>query len=84
MARTIKRTMWGVVSEDNEILAGEKISLRFVPIDCVSKRDMLVLYGSKATAESALNFSWYFDKLVRHKKYRIVPVTETFEIGESE
>lgn len=73
----IRRLQYGVVTDDDEILVGEKVYMRFVPFGEVTQRDKIVLYESLKKAQAALNSSWYFESAVRGKAFRIIPVEET-------
>lgn len=68
---------YGIVTDDDEILVGEKVYMRFVPFGEVTQRDKIVLYESLKKAQAALNSSWYFEDIARGKKYHIVPIEET-------
>lgn len=68
---------YGIVTDDDEILVGEKVYMRFVPFGEVTQRDKIVLYESLKKAQAALNSSWYFDRITRGKQYRIIPIEET-------
>ena len=73
----IRRLQYGIVTDDDEILVGEKVYMRFVPFGEVTKRDKIVLYESLKKAQAALDNSWYFERIARGKAFRIIPIEET-------
>ena len=78
---TIKRILYGIVKNGEEILVGAKGNMRFVPFGKVKARNQIRMYESAEKAQASIRDSWYLPELIgKDDKITIEAFEETLEM----
>ena len=83
---TIRRILYGIVKNGEEILVGTKSEKKFLPFGKVKARNKICLYESEAKAMASVRDSVYLPGLMAGKSDRITvqAFEETLEAKEPE